>query len=296
MNIFKKILAIICFIFALFFLICTCASFTSGISVLVVFLMLTIGFAFFGLKLWGNSKNKRAKSIPFDTPDTLSTLKSNNSHIAKSSNSEDDNSVGSLTDKAPGIFESATSNGDTFITEFDLDIPLCEECDVPAETNASSDNNSHIAETVAELKTERHKIAGTSFRQKDIESLGDENSFYTLTKKELIEFDMIDQNIYALEFSPECVELIEEPENEYDPNAVKVVVDDVNIGYIKKGSCAHIKKMIREKRIIEITAEIHGGKYKCISSDYDLVENKEIFKTENGKTDFYASIYITAKK
>lgn len=159
-------------------------------------------------------------------------------------------------------------------------------------------NNENIRgkNSILTIKTEHHKIAGTSFRQVDIESLGDENDIYTWTKKEIIDYGMTDQKIYQLEFSPETVELVEEPDNKYDANAVKVIVDNVLIGYIKKGSCAHIKKLIREDRIKKITAEIYGGKYKLVSSDYDVMEDKEIFELEKDKTDYFASIYLDVKE
>lgn len=48
--------------------------------------------------------------------------------------------------------------------------------------------------------------------------------------------------------------MIEEPDNPEDPNAIKVVMDGEPIGYIKAGSCARVKKLIREERIVFGTA------------------------------------------
>lgn len=146
-----------------------------------------------------------------------------------------------------------------------------------------------------ETTIEHHKLAGTSFRQNDIIELGEENDCYTWTKKEIVEYGMEDENIYQLIFSPESVELIEEPDNEYDPNAVKVVIDGIHVGYIKKGSCSHIKKLIKENKIIEITGEILGGKYKRVSSDYDLMEDKTTYSLERDEHDFFVSIYLKIK-
>ena len=149
---------------------------------------------------------------------------------------------------------------------------------------------------IPETKTERHKIAGTSFKQNDIESLGEENECYSWTKKELVELHMDEENIYRLNFPDGPVEIIPEPENKYAKSAMKVLVNGVHIGYIKKGSCTHVKKLIDENRIIGIYADISGGKYKRVYVDYDDIEDKEIYDIERDKTDYFASIYITIKE
>lgn len=122
-------------------------------------------------------------------------------------------------------------------------------------------------------KVEHHKVAGVSYRQDAIKSLGQYNEDYKLTKSELARFGFEGDRVYELEFNPGTVELIEEPENEHDPNAVKVVVDGVHIGYIKRGSCSRVKKQIREGMIENITAEIKGGKYKELS-DGQLIKEE----------------------
>lgn len=168
-------------------------------------------------------------------------------------------------------------------------------------TDSIANTNTDILSKIAEetnstnttaFKSERHKVAGTSYKQKEIKSLGIENTDYTLTKKEIIECGMEDEKIYQLIFSPLSVQLIEEPENEYDPNAIKVIIDNVHIGYIKKGSCSHVKKLIRENKIRNISADIYGGKYKLVSSNYDSYTDKESFTLESGNTDFFVSIQL----
>lgn len=295
MNILKKALSIISFILAVFFLICTCSSFTSGIAVLVVFLLLTVGFAFLGVKLWISSKKKIVKEVPIKKLSIPYNSKLNNMPVSNLTNVGNDDGS-SLSVSPPSIYEDDIVCADTPTEDTHYESPLPTEYDNANETDIPKEISPPPVETVSEIKTERHKIAGTSYRQRDIESLGDENDTYTWTKKEIAEYNMTDQNIYQLEFSPETVELIEEPDNEYDPNAVKVIVDDVHIGYIKKGSCAHIKKLIREERISRITAEIYGGKYKRVSSDYDIMEDKETFELEKDETDFFASIYVDVKQ
>lgn len=153
---------------------------------------------------------------------------------------------------------------------------------------ANSDNNISI-------KKEHHNIAGTSYRQKEIMSLGIENCNYSMKKNELMEEYNENEKIYQIEFFPRSVELVEEPNNIYDPNAIKVIIDDVHVGYIKKGSCSHIKKLIRENRICKITPDIHGGKYKRILCIYDYEKDKDVYKLETDETDFFVSITLDIK-
>lgn len=155
-------------------------------------------------------------------------------------------------------------------------------------------NTPHVAKEESPAK-ERHNIAGTSYRQNNIKQLGVLNYEYDLTKTEIINELLYDEKIYQYNFYPESVVLEEEPDNIHDPNAIKVIIDDIFVGYIKRGSCNHIKKLIREDKIQSISAEIYGGKYKTVFSDYDVEKDKEIYQMDKGETDFFVSIYITLK-
>lgn len=139
---------------------------------------------------------------------------------------------------------------------------------------------------------EKHHVAGTSYRQNEIKSLGIENSDYSLTKKEIEELYLDDDRIYEFDFTVNKVELIEEPTNEYDPNAIKVVIDDVHVGYIKKGSCSHVKKLMRENKIKNLEADIHGGKYKCLEYDCDT----DKYRVRRDTSDFFVDLYIYKKE
>lgn len=157
----------------------------------------------------------------------------------------------------------------------------------PAQSNASV--SSALPRTG---KKEHHRIAGTSYRQKEILSLGCVNPDFSLTKKELIDNNLEGTTIYNYTFSPSNIELVEEPDNEYDPNAVKVIIDGVHIGYIKKGSCSHVKNLIRSGKIQKIEATIRGGKSRLLYSEYDDEKNKDVFRLETDSSDFFVSIDI----
>lgn len=145
-------------------------------------------------------------------------------------------------------------------------------------------------------KIEKFHVTGTSHYQNNIESLGTENYAFELSKKELIEEGYEDDKIYSYNFYPSNVELIEEPDNPYDPNAIKVVIDDVLVGYIKKGSCSHIKKLLHSGKIKKIDADIYGGKYKMLYSEFDDEKDKEVYYIEKDKSDYYVIIEISIEE
>ena len=131
---------------------------------------------------------------------------------------------------------------------------------------------------------ERHKLAGTSYHMDAIMALAQENPDYDLTKREIIDDELTDERIYQYTFADGPVELVDDPDNEYDPNAIKVLVAGQHIGYIKRGSTGRIHNLQRAGRVLGVTAEIYGGKYKVVicDDDDDGAEHYDLIKDETG--------------
>ena len=130
-------------------------------------------------------------------------------------------------------------------------------------------------------KEKKYKVTGMEHYIDNIIALAVKNDDYRLSKKELIEECLENERIYECDFYFTKVELVPEPDNPYDPNAVKVIVDDVLVGYIKAGSCTHILKVLKEDRIVKIECEIGGGNYKYLGYDED--EEKYFMEKKNRK-------------
>ena len=188
------------------------------------------------------------------------------------------------------------------------DKPELEPVNIPsAETVAISEPDPKL-EPQTEAKQESEKalscgyvvrtyhVAGTTFHEDAILSLSSENPDYEMSKRDLIDAGMTDEKIWEYEFDPSNVELIPEPENPHDPNAVKVIVDGEHVGYIKKGSCKHILKLIAEDRIFRIDCEIGGGNYKIVSEEYDDEKDKEVYTLERDKTNYFVTLTIREKE
>lgn len=138
------------------------------------------------------------------------------------------------------------------------------------------------------LEGETHKVAGTSFRQDAIKTLGTKNPDFAKTKRALQDAGLTDEWVYEYEFAPQKVELLPEPDNPHDPKAIKVVVDGVHVGYIKAGSCAHVHKLLESDRIQRITCFIGGGKSKGLFPD-----GEGEYVLEQDEIPFHARLTIT---
>lgn len=143
-----------------------------------------------------------------------------------------------------------------------------------------------------EYKVEAHKVAGVSFRQKEIESIGVYNSDYDLSKSEIEDIYGTYTKVWQYEFDA-TAKLVPEPDNPHGENAIRVEADGVHIGYIKSGSAAHVKKLIDNNLIHSIKIEIGGGKYKMITEDEDDDGNVKT-RLEKGSTGYgyYAKLTL----
>lgn len=133
-------------------------------------------------------------------------------------------------------------------------------------------------------KFERHKVAGTTYHLDAIMELAEDNPDYDMTQREIIDAGMEEERIYQYTFPDSPVELVDDPDNEQDPNAIKVLVSGQHIGYIKRGSTGRIHKLQRSGRVLGVTAEIYGGKYKVVicDDDDDGAERYDLIKDETG--------------
>lgn len=159
------------------------------------------------------------------------------------------------------------------------------------ETVASSSPISVPTSTASDRITKNYRVAGVSYRQAEIESLGSENPDFSLSKKEMCEQYLDGDRIYKYDFFITNVNLEPEPTNEVDSNAVKVIADNVHIGYIKAGKCSEVKNILNSANSISIDIEIKGGPYKELFIDED--ENCTIEKETD---DYRATVSISYKR
>jgi hypothetical protein len=125
--------------------------------------------------------------------------------------------------------------------------------------------------------------------------LSSKNEDYTLGKRDLIDSDLVDTRVWEYDFYATRAELVPEPDNPYDPKAIKVLVDGLHVGYIKSGSCSHLLRLIREDGIVRIDAKVGGGRYKCLECVDYTESGKEIYELERDTVPLYVHLSIVEK-
>ena len=131
---------------------------------------------------------------------------------------------------------------------------------------------------------------GTSFRQKELKSLLDDNVEWSMSKKELIDEGREDEKIYKYETLSAIPEFEPEPTNPEDEHAMKILINGVHIGYVPKAKARKVKRLIDEGKITKKCIDVYGGPYKYIEYDED-----DKAYLEKGKTNFAAKVYLNIK-
>lgn len=144
------------------------------------------------------------------------------------------------------------------------------------------------------IKTKSHnfKIAGIShYTDNIIDNLVSDNPDYDLSKSELIDSYSDGDRVYRYDFKTTPLEVVPEPDNEHDPNAVAVKVDGVLVGYIKAGNCSRVKNLLKSPDFNGMDLEIAGGKYKQV-----IEEDDDKFSIEKDEAPFFAVLTIYTKE
>lgn len=141
----------------------------------------------------------------------------------------------------------------------------------------------------------KYKVAGVTHYIDNILELATEDPDYDLSKRELIAEGRVQEMVWKYFFAPQKVQLVPENNNPHDPKAIKVVVDGQHVGYIKSGSCAHLRKVMDQGGIADIDCMIGGGPYKYVALEYDDETDKEIYTLEKDETHIFVHLDITEK-
>lgn len=137
-----------------------------------------------------------------------------------------------------------------------------------------------------------YDVAGLSFYMDNLMSMMVPNYLYNYRKQELIDTCNTDINVYKQTVEDKQVELIPDPDNSHDPNAVKVLLGGKQIGFVPAANSAHILDLMGTGRIVSIAYTVQGGKYKRVDEDYDSMKDKSTYSMENGEDDYSVTLYI----
>ena len=102
------------------------------------------------------------------------------------------------------------------------------------------------------------KVSGTHYHLDDVNKLATKIQKYGMKPEKLISMGYAERRVYRYFYK-------NEPTNQHDPNAVKVLINDILVGYVPKEDCEAVKVFLQYP--LRITAEISGGDYKIVYSD-----------------------------
>lgn len=118
----------------------------------------------------------------------------------------------------------------------------------------------------------KFNVVGINYRIDDVMKLA------TPMKKWFMSNDQIAQKygtkpIYRYYFTNEPIQLIPDPNNPHDSNAIMVLINNIHVGYVPKENCILVKSMLNSNQY-NISAKFSGGEYKIIFPD-GVVSNIE---------------------
>lgn len=118
------------------------------------------------------------------------------------------------------------------------------------------------------------KVKGLFYHMENVEAIGQPNPDYKKSKSALIKEGKTETKIYKTVYGTPLCELVREPDNEHDKNAIRVEVDHRLIGYISKRQNKALLKIMDEKKILTSDVMIVGGPYKMIGADGSSYSDK----------------------
>lgn len=141
--------------------------------------------------------------------------------------------------------------------------------------------------------------AGMEHYMDALMNLAAEDLNYTCTKKEMRDFLLVNRRIYQYKFNVTSIDLVPEPENPHDRNAVKIVLDGHHVGYIRSSEASGSADLFNSERVKRVQVSIQGGKYKVLLGDgtfFDGSEPLSEFRMEKDEAPFSIKIYLDIAK
>ncbi len=108
-------------------------------------------------------------------------------------------------------------------------------------------------------------VAGVDYRMDQVIRLATPMKKWEMTNDQLLK-KYPGKRIYRYYFINEPVQLIPEPTNPNDPNAIMVFINSIHVGYVPRNECDTVKNYI-STGISSLSARISGGEYKIIFED-----------------------------
>ena len=127
-------------------------------------------------------------------------------------------------------------------------------------------------------KQQRIQVSGEKYHMDAILSLGKINNDYLLPKDELHRKGLINVPIPRYVFPPLSVRLLPEPSNEYDKNAIQVLMNGILVGYIPRTRCVQLLSDMASGKVIRVQGGIDCGDIRMLCCEPDPKDSPEAIK------------------
>lgn len=114
------------------------------------------------------------------------------------------------------------------------------------------------------FKTFRFDVAGLFAYEENLKKLQIEVKKYKLDNESLVQKGK--GRTYRYKYPTEA-SLVPEPTNQYDKNAIMVLIDGLQIGHVPAAYCLDVKQIIKKGKNVSVSAWISGGEYKEVVND-----------------------------
>jgi len=137
-----------------------------------------------------------------------------------------------------------------------------------------------------------YEVAGVRHYEETLLGMMAPNYLYKFKKQELIDCCQTDEPIYKDTIEDGILEIVPEPDNPHDPNAIKVLINEKLVGYIAAKDCEHLLDVIENDKVVSTACKIYGGKYKIVNEDYDVAKDRSTYSMEYGEDPYGITLYI----
>ncbi len=109
------------------------------------------------------------------------------------------------------------------------------------------------------------EVAGTNFRMDNIIRLATPMKKWSMTNEQILQ-KYPGKRIYRYYFVNNPVQLVPEPTNPHDPNAIMVLINNIHVGYIPSQDISTVSQYLKTGPVT-LDANISGGEYKIVYED-----------------------------
>lgn len=140
----------------------------------------------------------------------------------------------------------------------------------------------------------KYDVHGEYYHADSIGSIGIPNPDYSLGKDAFLEKYSDGTTVYKYKFDIHTVELVPEPTNKADPNAIKVIMNGAHVGYVPRESTDRVREHMNSGRIENIKGKMSFGPNKTAKTS--MSSGKRYVRYENGDYMGTFTIYLRDDK